>query len=306
MRPWSLPAQTTRKDPVQVPAPFEYERATSVEEALQLLERLGPEARLLAGGHSLLPMMKLRLATPEYLIDIDPLAQELGYIRESSGEVRIGAMTRHRDILASHLLERRLTMFTDAERLIADPLVRNRGTIGGALCQADPAEDLSSVIAALHGRAVIRSREGEREVPMRDFHVGPYETVVGEGEMLVEVRVPLHDSAGSAYEKVKRRAGDWAVAAAGAALWMSGGTIEGAGVGLTAVGGGVTSERAEQALIGQQPSEALFDQAAKLAAEDCDPVADQRGSVEYKRHLAAELTRRALARAAARALGEET
>jgi carbon-monoxide dehydrogenase medium subunit len=306
MRPWSLPAQTTRKDPVQVPAPFEYERATSVEEALQLLERLGPEARLLAGGHSLLPMMKLRLATPEYLIDIDPLAQELGYIREASGEVRIGAMTRHRDILASHLLERRLTMFTDAERLIADPLVRNRGTIGGALCQADPAEDLSSVIAALHGRAVIRSREGEREVPMRDFHVGPYETVVGEGEMLVEVRVPLHDSAGSAYEKVKRRAGDWAVAAAGAALWMSGGTIEGAGVGLTAVGGGVTSERAEQALIGQQPSEALFDQAAKLAAEDCDPVADQRGSVEYKRHLAAELTRRALARAAARALGEET
>jgi aerobic carbon-monoxide dehydrogenase medium subunit len=298
--------QTTRKDPVQVPAPFEYERATSVDEALQLLERLGPEARLLAGGHSLLPMMKLRLATPEYLIDIDPLAQELGYIRESAGEVRIGAMTRHRDILASPLLERRLTMFTDAERLIADPLVRNRGTIGGALCQADPAEDLSSVIAALHGRVVIRSREVEREVSMREFHVGPYETVVGDGEMMVEVRVPLHESAGSAYEKVKRRAGDWAVAAAGAALWMSGGTIEGAGVGLTAVGGGVTSERAEQALIGQQPSEALFDQAAKLAAEDCDPVADQRGSVEYKRHLAAELTRRALARAAARALGEET
>jgi carbon-monoxide dehydrogenase medium subunit len=291
---------------VQVPAPFEYERATSVDEALQLLERLGPEARLLAGGHSLLPMMKLRLATPEYLIDIDPLAQELGYVRESAGEVRIGAMTRHRDILASPLLKRRLTMFTDAERLIADPLVRNRGTIGGALCQADPAEDLSSVIAALRGRVVIRSREVEREVSMREFHVGPYETVVGDGEMMVEVRVPLHDSAGSAYEKVKRRAGDWAVAAAGAALWMSGGTIEGAGVGLTAVGGGVTSERAEQALIGQQPSEALFDQAAKLAAEDCDPVADQRGSVEYKRHLAAELTRRALARAAARALGEET
>jgi carbon-monoxide dehydrogenase medium subunit len=291
---------------VQVPAPFEYERARSVDEALQLLERLGPEARLLAGGHSLLPMMKLRLATPEYLIDIDPLAQELGYVRESAGEVRIGAMTRHRDILASPLLKRRLTMFTDAERLIADPLVRNRGTIGGALCQADPAEDLSSVIAALRGRVVIRNREVEREVSMREFHVGPYETVVGDGEMMVEVRVPLHDSAGSAYEKVKRRAGDWAVAAAGAALWMSGGTIEGAGVGLTAVGGGVTSERAEQALIGQQPSEALFDQAAKLAAEDCDPVADQRGSVEYKRHLAAELTRRALARAAARALGEET
>jgi len=250
-------------------------------------------------------MMKLRLAAPEYLIDIDPLAGELGYIREHEGEVRIGAMTRHRDILASELLARRLTMFTDAERLIADPLVRNRGTIGGALCQADPAEDLSSVIAALHGRAVIRGPSGEREISMREFHVGPYETVVGPAEMLVEVRVPLHESGGSAYEKVKRRAGDWAVAAAGAALWMSGGTIEGAGIGLTAVGGGVTSERAEAALVGNQPSEELFAQAATLAAEHCDPVADQRGSVEYKRHLAGELTRRALRRAAARALGEE-
>jgi carbon-monoxide dehydrogenase medium subunit len=291
---------------VQVPAPFAYERAESVEHALELLQRLGPEARLLAGGHSLLPMMKLRLAAPEHLIDLDPLAGELGYIREQDGEVRIGAMTRHREILSSDLLERRLTIFTDAERLIADPVVRNRGTIGGALCQADPAEDLSSVIAALRGRAVIRGSEGEREVDMREFHVGPYETVIGEGEMLVEVRVPLRESAGSAYQKVKRRAGDWAVAAAGAVLWMAGGTIEGAGLGLTAVGGGVTSERAEAALIGQTPSEELFDRAASLAAEDCDPVADQRGSVEYKRHLAAELTRRALRTAAARALGEET
>jgi aerobic carbon-monoxide dehydrogenase medium subunit len=290
---------------VQVPASFEYERATSVEQALELLERLGPEARLLAGGHSLLPMMKLRLAAPAYLVDIDPLAGELGYIREEDGEVRIGAMTRHREILGSKLLERRLTIFTDAERVIADPVVRNRGTIGGALCQADPAEDLSSVIAALHGRAVIRGSGGEREVEMREFHVGPYETVVGPGEMLVEVRVPLRESAGSAYQKVKRRAGDWAVAAAGAVLWMSGGTIEGAGIGLAAVGGGVTSERAEAALVGQQPSEELFDRAASLASEDCDPVADQRGSVEYKRHLAGELTRRALRIAAARALGEE-
>jgi aerobic carbon-monoxide dehydrogenase medium subunit len=301
----ALSLATKRKDPVQVPAPFEYERATSVDHALELLQRLGPEARLLAGGHSLLPMMKLRLASPEYLIDIDALAGELGYIREQDDEVRIGAMTRHREILSSKLLERRLTMFTDAERLIADPVVRNRGTIGGALCQADPAEDLSSVIAALHGRAVIRGQGGEREVEMRDFHVGPYETVVGDGEMLVEVRVPLHDGAGSAYEKVKRRAGDWAVAAAGAALWMSGGTIAGAGLGLTAVGGGVTSERAEATLVGGTPSPELFNRAAELAAQDCDPVADQRGSVEYKRHLAGELTRRALRRAAARALGEE-
>ncbi|MBV9196482.1 MAG: xanthine dehydrogenase family protein subunit M [Solirubrobacterales bacterium] len=290
---------------MQVPAPFAYERATSVDHALELLERLGPEARLLAGGHSLLPMMKLRVAAPEHLIDLDPLAVQLGYIREQAGEVRIGAMTRHREILASDLLARRLTMFTDAERLIADPLVRNRGTIGGALCQADPAEDLSSVIAALQGRAVIRSRSGEREVAMREFHVGPYETVVGEAEMLIEVRVPLREGAGSAYEKVKRRAGDWAVAAVGAALWLSGGTIEGAGIGTTAVGGGVTSERAEAALVGERPAEEVFDRAAEIAAEDCDPVADQRGSVDYKRHLTAELTRRALRRAAARALGAE-
>ena len=136
---------------MQVPAPFEYERATSVEHALELLQRLGPEARLLAGGHSLLPMMKLRLAMPEYLVDIDGLAGELGYIREDSGEVRIGAMTRHRALLESDLLSDRLAIFTDAERVIADPVVRNRGTIGGALCQADPSEDLSAVCAAVGG-----------------------------------------------------------------------------------------------------------------------------------------------------------
>ena len=164
---------------MQVPAPFEYERATSVDHALDLLQRLGPDARLLAGGHSLLPMMKLRLATPEHLIDIDDLAGELGYIREADGEVRIGAMTRHRELLESALLAERLPIFTDAERVIADPVVRNRGTIGGALCQADPAEDLSAVCAALDARLVISGQGGERVVDMREFHRGPYETAVG-------------------------------------------------------------------------------------------------------------------------------
>src|SRR3954471_8976307 len=139
---------------MQVPAPFDYARAASVDEALALLERLGPEARLVAGGHSLLPMMKLRLATPEHLIDINPLEGELSYIREDGGEVRIGALTRHRDLLASPLLAERLPIFTDAERVIADPPVRNRGTIGGALCQADPSEDLAAVCAALGARVV--------------------------------------------------------------------------------------------------------------------------------------------------------
>jgi carbon-monoxide dehydrogenase medium subunit len=290
---------------VQVPAPFEYERATSVEHALELLARLGPEARLLAGGHSLLPMMKLRLATPEHLVDIDALAGELGYIREEAGEIRIGAMTRHRDILASGLLAQRLAIFTDAERVIADPVVRNRGTIGGALCQADPAEDLSAVCAAVGAQVVIRGRDGERVLGMREFHRGAYETAVGEAEMVTEIRVPLHPHAGSAYEKVERRVGDWAVAAAGAAVRLEGGTIAHAGIALAAVGADVTSQEAEAALVGATASEELFEAAARLAAEHCDPVTDQRGSAEYKRHVAGELTRRALRRATARALREE-
>ena len=290
---------------MQVPAPFEYERATSVEHALDLLARLGPEARLLAGGHSLLPMMKLRLATPEHLVDIDALAAELGYIREEGGEVRIGAMTRHREILESELLAAKLAIFTDAERVIADPVVRNRGTIGGALCQADPAEDLSAVCAAVGARIVIRGQTGERVVDMREFHRGAYETAVGEAEMVTEIRVPLHADAGSAYEKVERRVGDWAVAAAGAALRLEGGTIAQAGIALAAVGSDVTSPEAEAALAGQTPSEDLFAEAGRLASDTCDPVTDQRGSAEYKRHVAGELTRRALRRATARALREE-
>ena len=289
---------------MQIPAAFEYERATSIENALELLQQRGPEARLLAGGHSLLPMMKLRLAAPEHLIDIDPLAEELGYIHEADGEVRIGAMTRHRELLESELLADRLAIFTDAERVIADPIVRNRGTIGGALCQADPAEDLSAVCAAVKASLVIRGLDGERVLTMTEFHRGPYETAVGEAEMLVEIRVPLPMNAGSAYEKVERRVGDWAVAAAGAALRLEGGTIAEAGIALTAVGGGVTCERAEASLARQMPVEDAFAVAADLAADECSPTADQRGSAEYKRHLARELTLRALRSAAARALGE--
>jgi carbon-monoxide dehydrogenase medium subunit len=288
---------------MQVPAPFEYARASSVDEAISLLERLGPESRLIAGGHSLLPMMKLRLATPEHLIDINPLESELGYIREEGGEVRIGAMARHRDILESELLARHFPIMPEAEALVADPPVRNRGTIGGALCQADPSEDLSAVCAALGATVVIRGAQGERTVNMDDFNRGPYETAVGDAEMLVEVRIPIRAGAGSAYEKVKRRTGDWATAASGVALWLEGSEIAGAGIALSAVNPrGVHSERAEQALAGRPPSEEAFAEAARLAAEDCDPVGDQRGPADYKRHLAQELTLRALRRAASRAL----
>jgi aerobic carbon-monoxide dehydrogenase medium subunit len=276
---------------MQVPAPFEYARASSIDDAIALLERLGPEARLVAGGHSLLPMMKLRLATPEHLIDINPLEAELGYIRQEGDEVRIGALTRHRDILASDLLARLFPIVRDAEEKIADPPVRNRGTIGGALCQADPSEDLSAVCAALGAGAVIRGRGGERVVDMDEFHRGPYETAVGDAEMLVEIRIPVREHGGSAYEKVERRTGDWATAASGVALWLDGPNVATAGIALSAVNPkGVHSTRAEQALAG------------RLAAEDCDPIGDLRGPAEYKRHLARELTLRALRRAAERAL----
>ncbi len=288
---------------MQVPAPFEYERASSVDEAIGLLERLGPEARLVAGGHSLLPMMKLRLATPEHLIDINPLETELSYVRDTGAEVRIGALTRHRDILDSEVLARHFPIVRDAEELIADPPVRNRGTIGGALCQADPSEDLSAVCAALGGVAIIRGQGGERTVEMPDFNQGPYETAVGDAEMLVEVRLPVRPHGGSAYQKVKRRTGDWATAAAGAAIWLDGANIGAAGIALSAVNPtSVRSTRAEEALAGRPPSEEAFAAAADLAAQDVDPIGDLRGPAEYKRHLARELTLRALRRAAERAL----
>jgi carbon-monoxide dehydrogenase medium subunit len=290
---------------LQTPAPFEYERATSVEGAIASLQRHGSEARIIAGGHSLLPMMKLRLANPEYLIDINDL-DELSYIRESGGELRIGALTRHVELLKSELLAERFPVFRDAEEVIADPVVRNRGTIGGSLCQADAAEDLSAVCAALKAKTVIRGTGDERVLGMDGFYVGPFTTAVGDGEMLTEVRLPLRPGAGSAHEKVERRAGDFAIAAVSAAVWIDGGTIVDAGLALSAVGPiTIQVSRAEELLRGKAPSEERFAQAAQIASEDCAPIPDGRGPVDYKRHLAGALSKRALRRATARALHQE-
>jgi carbon-monoxide dehydrogenase medium subunit len=293
---------------MQTPAPFDYERATSLDGALAALVEHGGGARIIAGGHSLLPMMKLRLAQPEHLIDINDLS-ELFYIRETdtpTHEIRIGAMTRHVDLLQSELLQTHFPVFADAEVVIADPVVRNRGTIGGSLCQADPGEDLSAVCSAVKASVVIRSADGERVLPMDEFHVGPYVTAVGDAEILTEIRVPIRPGAGSAHEKVERRAGDFAISACSAAVWVEGGTYADVGVALAASGPfTIEVKRIGELLVGRAPSEELFAQAGVIASEDAMPMPDSRGPEDYKRHLVGVLTKRALRRATARALNQD-
>ncbi|OBJ53237.1 FAD binding domain-containing protein [Mycobacterium asiaticum] len=280
---------------MQVPGPFEYERATSVDHAIGLLDRLGEGARVVAGGHSLLPMMKLRIANPEYLVDINDLAPELGYVITDPTLVRIGAMTRHREILESETLAAVCPIFRDAERVIADPVVRNRGTLGGSLCQADPAEDLSTVCEVLDATCLVRGPSGEREIPIDDFLVGPYETATAPNEILIEARIPLRHNTSSAYAKVERRVGDWAVTAAGACVTLDGDSIVAIRVGLTAVNADREGLAELSASIAGRPAtEETFAEAGRMAGQACEPVSDIRGTAEYKRHLASELTIRTL------------
>jgi carbon-monoxide dehydrogenase medium subunit len=246
-------------------------------------------------------MMKLRLAGPEYLIDINDLHDELGYIRVEPSEVRIGAMTRHRELLESDALAAVFPIIRDAERVIADAVVRNRGTLGGSLCQADPSEDLSAACAALGAACVIRGPDGERTVTMEEFHLGPYETAVADDEMLIEIRLPVRPNSSSAYEKVERRAGDWAVLSAGAAVWLDGGLIAEAKVGLAAAGPHtIVIPAVSEALRGLRPCDEIYERAGDLAARNCTPATDMRGSAEYKRHLAKVLVGRALRRSVSR------
>jgi carbon-monoxide dehydrogenase medium subunit len=248
--------------------------------------------------------MKLRLARPEVLIDINDLT-DLSYIRLDGSAIAIGAMTRHAELLASPVLGEHYAIFADAERVIADPVVRNRGTIGGSFCQADPSEDLAAVGSALGAELVVRSATGTRTVPAREFHTGPYETAVDDAEILTEIRVPVRPGAGSAYEKVERRSGDWAIAAAGAFVTLDGDTVSDVGIGLTAVGAAhFCAPEAEDVLRGRPATEDNLAAAAQAAGAGCNPSADQRGPADYKRHLAQELTLRALRRSVARARGE--
>jgi aerobic carbon-monoxide dehydrogenase medium subunit len=290
---------------MQVPAAFDYEVASSVDEAISLLQRHGPEARLLAGGHSLIPMMKLRLAFPEVLIDIHELDGELRYVREDDGVLRVGALARHRDLLESRVVKERYTLLADAEKFIADPLVRNMGTLGGSFAHADPSEDLPAAFVALGADIVARGPQGERTIAVEDLPVGPFETVLEPDEILTEARVPRAPQ-GSSYFKVERRAGDYAAAAVGVALWMSGERLEDVRIGMCGVGPTTLRARgAEEVLEGQRPDAELYGRAGERAAEECDPTHDARGTPEYKRDLVRVLVGRAMEQAVGRARGAE-
>jgi carbon-monoxide dehydrogenase medium subunit len=290
---------------LQVPAQFDYEVAGSVEEAIELLQRHGPESRLLAGGHSLIPMMKLRLAFPEVLIDIHELDGELRYVREEDGMLRVGALARHKDLLESPLVQERYTLLADAEKFIADPLVRNMGTVGGSFAHADPSEDLPAAFVALGAEVVVRGPRGERTIAVEDLAVGPFETAIEPDEILTEARVPRAPR-GSSYFKVERRAGDYASAALGVAVWMSGEEVEEVRIGMCGVGSTtLRATGAEEVLKGQSPDEELYKRAGERAAEECDPPDDARGTPEYKRDLVRVLVVRAMGQAVDRARGAE-
>ncbi len=290
---------------MQVPARFDYEVAGSVDEAIELLRRHGPEAYLMAGGHSLVPMMKLRLASPEVVIGIHKLDGELRYIEDEGGVLRIGALARHRDVGESAVIREHYTLLADAEKLIADPLVRNMGTVGGALAHADPAEDLPAAFTALGCEVVVRGPNGERTIDVDDLYLGPFETSIESDEIMTEVRVPSAPD-GSSYFKMERRAGDYASASVGVALSMGDGAIRNVRIGLCSVGSKtLRATEAEAALEGQSPDAALYERAGEAAAAECDPTEDSRGTVAYKRDLVRVLLGRALEQAVGRARGAE-
>jgi carbon-monoxide dehydrogenase medium subunit len=268
-----------------IPAAFDYLRADTAEHALALLAEHGDDAKLLAGGHSLIPLMKYRLATPGVLIDIGHL-HDLSYVREDGDEIRIGALTRHRDIETSDVLRSQAPLLPEVASHVGDPQVRHRGTIGGSLVHGDPASDLPSAILALRATLVVAGPGGEREVRADDFFVGFLETAVGPDELLTEIRVPRVPGAGYGFQKFNRRAQDWAVV--GCAVVVGDGEP---GVGLVNMDTRpVRATAVERALAGGAGAA----DAATAAAEGCEPPADLNASTEYRRHLARVLVRRAL------------
>jgi carbon-monoxide dehydrogenase medium subunit len=277
------------------PASFEYFAPESLDEALTILERFGDEAKVLAGGQSLIPLMKLRFASPRALVDINRI-DGLDDLREENGHLRIGALVRHKTCERSELLRGRYGVLGSAARQIADPIVRNLGTVAGSLAHADPQGDWPSVMLATRAEVVARGSDGERTIPIDELLEGPFTTTLRPTEIVTEVRVPAPPSrAGGAYEKLERKVGDFATVGVAVHVALANGHVESAGIALTAVGPtNVRATAAEQALAGSAAEDAAIEEAARLAAEAAQPHADIRGTVEYKRNAVRVLTARAL------------
>lgn len=286
-----------------IPGPFTYHRPASVAEAVGLLAELGDEARPLAGGHSLIPMMKLRLATPEHLIDLHGIAGLKGVSRDG-GRIVIGAMTTQHELLASEVIASALPLLREAALLIADPQVRYRGTIGGNLANGDPGNDMPALMLTLDAAYRLEGPEGVREVAAREFYQGAYFTALEPGEILTAITVPAPPAGhGHAYEKLKRKIGDYATAAASAVLTLAGGKVASCAIGLTNLGETpLLAEAAAQAVIGTDLDEASLKRAAEAARAIMSSASDGRGSPDYRVHVGGIMVTRALRRAMARAV----
>ena len=290
-----------------IPAAFEYHVPKTLEEALRLVERHGDEAKLLAGGHSLLPLMKLRLAAPRYVIDLGRL-RGMSYIREEGGHIAIGAMTTHADVEASELLRAKCPLLPETAAAIGDVQVRNRGTLGGSLAHADPAADYPAAILALDAEIIAASTAGTRAVPAQGFFVDMLTTQLRPGEILSQVRIPLFaPRTGTAYCKLHQPASGFAIVGAAARVTLNkSGKIEDVAVGITGVGPkAYRAEAVEKALRSKKVTPKLLADAARHAADGVEPLADLHASAEYRREMAAVFTRRALERAIARAQGHK-
>lgn len=291
-----------------IPAAFHYHAPTTIGEATALLARLGEDAKVLSGGQSLIPLMKLRLASPAHVVDINGIPG-LAYIREGEGLLRIGALTRESELEESDLIRTRYPLLHDTSKVIADPVVRNLATVGGNLAHGDPANDHPATMLALGAEVVATSAKGERRISIGSFFTGPFATGLRPDEILTEIRIPLPAARSrGAYLKLERKVGDFATAAVATQVTLSAaGACEQVGIGLTNVGlTPINATKAEAALTGKTPDEAAIRRAAELAAEESEPTEDLRGSVEYKQDLVRVLTARALRKAVERAQGVTT
>lgn len=284
-----------------IPPSFDYHAPSTVAEAVGLLAQLGDDAKILAGGHSLLPMMKLRFAEPGALIDLNRIGALRG-VSEEGGKIRIGAMTTENQLIASDLLKTRVPLLPEAARQIADPQVRNRGTIGGDIAHGDPANDHPAIAMALDATFVLTGPNGERQVPATEFFLGTYYTAIEADEILTAILVqPFAPKTGYAYTKLKRKTGDWATAAAAVVMTMDGDRVASVRIGLTNVAPtALRASDAEQYLVGKALDAATLDEVARLIRGVAEPAADLRGDEEYKTAMAGEMTKRALRQAAER------